>query len=208
MKKISIIDSGLSNIYNVCQAFKYIGMNVDIIESADDKLSDYLVLPGVGSFENGLSELYNKKLIESIKKHIKGNKPFLGICLGMQMMLEQSKEFGNFNGIGIIQGEVIKIPHYGKYNLKHKIPHIGWNKNIIKQNGTQLLQNVSDGTATYFVHSYMAQPTNKENIIATCDYNGVNITSIIRHGNSYGCQFHPEKSGENGLKILTNFANL
>jgi glutamine amidotransferase len=207
-KEISIIDSGLSNIYNVCQAFQYIGMSPNIIKSSNDKIGDYLVLPGVGTFKNGMTELHDRGLIEKIIQHVTLNKPFLGICLGMQMMLEKSTEFGNFSGIGIIKGAVNRIPSCNTRNIKHKIPHIGWNQNKILNKTNKILKNIPNMTPMYFVHSYMAQVKNEENLIATCDYNGIPITSIISENNSYGCQFHPEKSGDEGLMILRNFAEL
>jgi glutamine amidotransferase len=208
MRKISIIDSGLSNIYNVCQAFKYIGMNVNVVNDIDDEINDHLVLPGVGSFRNGMSQLSLKKLITPIKNHINTGKPFLGICLGMQMMFEKSYEFGEHAGLGVIKGDIQKIPNIGKDHIKHKIPHIGWNKNIFINQNSSLLKNIIDGTATYFVHSYMANIQNLSDAIAVCDYNGIDIISIVQHNNSFGCQFHPEKSGENGLKLLSNFSDL
>lgn len=207
-KEISIIDSGLSNIYNVCQAFRYIGMTANIITNSNDKIGDYLVLPGVGSFENGMTELHDRGLVDKITQHVTSNKPFLGICLGMQMMLEKSTEFGSFSGIGIIKGTVNRIPSYNANNIKHKIPHIGWNQNNILNKTNKILKNIPNKMSMYFVHSYMAQVKNAEHLIASCDYNGISITSMISQNNSYGCQFHPEKSGDEGLMILRNFSEL
>tara|TARA_B100000586_G_scaffold263862_1_gene233625 strand:- start:833 stop:1462 length:630 start_codon:yes stop_codon:yes gene_type:complete len=207
-KKISIIDSGLSNLYNVIQAFTYMGMEVDIVNDNTSVFNDYLVLPGVGSFKKGMDEIIKKKLSSKIKEHVQSNKPFLGICLGMQMMLSKSYEFGEYNGLGLIQGEIIKIPSLNHNNAKHKIPHIGWNYNMFSNNKDKLINNIDDRASMYFVHSYMASLVNESNILAKTDYNGINVISIIKHLNSYGCQFHPEKSGESGLQLLENFTEI
>jgi imidazole glycerol-phosphate synthase subunit HisH len=207
MQKISIIDSGLSNLYNVAQAFEYIGAKINIVSSNDDKIHDHLVLPGVGSYEKGMHSIKKIGLIDKIKKHVEIGKPFLGICLGMQMMFKKSYEFGEYKGLGIIEGDVVKIPSKNDSNDTHKIPHIGWNNNTI-QNNNELTKNMGDSFSMYFVHSYMPTSVKNENIISTANYNGINIISIVNYKNSYGCQFHPEKSGEDGLNILRNFIHI
>ena len=207
MQKVSIIDSGLTNLFNVSQAFEYIGASVNIVSSPDEIVSDHLILPGVGSYENGMKEISRLGLIDHIYNHINSNKPFLGICLGMQMMLKKSHEFGIHKGLGVIDGEIIKIPNIDDNNIKHKIPHIGWNDNIVDMKNP-LTSNIDSPFSTYFVHSYMASLMNKDNIVATTNYNGIDIVSIINHKSSYGCQFHPEKSGEIGLHILENFLKI
>ena len=203
--KIAIIDYGLCNLLNVYNAISYVGGDVDIID--DPKVIgnySHIVLPGVGAFKDGMEGLRMKGLIDPIIKHSENNKPLLGICLGMQMMLEKSYEFEEVDGLGIIKGDVIKIPNFNIDNNKHKIPHIGWNE--INYNNTNF--KLSNNMPMYFVHSYMAKCDRADNIIATCNYNKIKIESIIGIKNSYGCQFHPEKSGKPGLEIINKFINL
>jgi len=203
--KIAIIDYGLCNLLNVYNAISYVGGDADIID--DPKVIgnySHIVLPGVGAFKDGMEGLRMKGLIDPIIKHSENNKPLLGICLGMQMMLEKSYEFEEVDGLGIIKGDVIKIPNFNIDNNKHKIPHIGWNEINYNNNNFKLPNNMP----MYFVHSYMAKCDRADNIIATCNYNKIKIESIIGIKNSYGCQFHPEKSGKPGLEIINKFINL
>ena len=203
--KIAIIDYGLCNLLNVYNAISYVGGDADIID--DPKVignCSHIVLPGVGAFKDGMEGLRMKGLIDPIIKHSENNKPLLGICLGMQMMLEKSYEFEEVDGLGIIKGDVIKIPNFNVDNNKHKIPHIGWNEINYNNNNFKLPNNMP----MYFVHSYMAKCDRADNIIATCNYNKIKIESIIGIKNSYGCQFHPEKSGKPGLEIINKFINL
>ena len=160
MQKVSIIDSGLTNLFNVSQAFEYIGASVNIVSSPDEIVSDHLILPGVGSYENGMKEISRLGLIDHIYNHINLNKPFLGICLGMQMMLKKSHEFGIHKGLGIIDGEIVKIPNMDDNNIRHKIPHIGWNDNIVDMKNP-LTSDIDSSFSTYFVHSYMAHLQNQ-----------------------------------------------
>ena len=207
MKKVSIVDYGLCNLFNVCNALEHLGANAEIIERPDDiKRATHIILPGVGAFKNGMRGLAIRNLIEPIKEHIHNEKPFLGICLGMQMMMSKSFEFGEIEGLGIINGDVIKIPLSNSANIKHKIPHIGWNRIIYKED--RLLTQQNNKSSMYFVHSYKAECKNEENVIAHTLYNDVKITAIIKSKNAYGCQFHPEKSGEYGLKLLGEFIQL
>tara|TARA_B100000401_G_scaffold7883_1_gene5124 strand:- start:671 stop:1291 length:621 start_codon:yes stop_codon:yes gene_type:complete len=203
--KIAIIDYGLCNLLNVYNAISYVGGDADIID--DPKVIgnySHIVLPGVGAFKDGMEGLRMKGLIDPIIKHSENNKPLLGICLGMQMMLEKSYEFEEVDGLGIIKGDVIKIPNFNIDNNKHKIPHIGWNEINYNNKNFKLPNNMP----MYFVHSYMAKCDRADNIIATCNYNKIKIESIIGIKNSYGCQFHPEKSGKPGLEIINKFINL
>ncbi len=204
--KIAIIDYGLCNLLNVYNAISHVGGDADIIDNPK-VLGNYshIILPGVGAFKDGMEGLRMKGLIDPIIKHSENNKPLLGICLGMQMMLEKSYEFGEVDGLGIIKGKVIKIPNLNNDNNKHKIPHIGWNE-IHYNNNTKFIS--SNNIPMYFVHSYMAKCDRTENIIATCNYDRIEIESIIGIKNSYGCQFHPEKSGKPGLEIINKFINL
>tara|TARA_Y100000768_G_scaffold64460_1_gene44509 strand:+ start:19629 stop:20252 length:624 start_codon:yes stop_codon:yes gene_type:complete len=207
MNKISIIDYGLCNLYNVSNALDYLKAKVEIIEKPEDVTNaTHLILPGVGAFKNGMRGLKIRNLIEPIKEHIDKDKPFLGICLGMQMMLSKSYEFGEISGLDIIDGEVVKIPHINNTGEAHKIPHIGWNKIIYKED--KLTNGQNNRSSMYFVHSYKAECKNEESVIAHTLYNDVKITAIIKSKNAYGCQFHPEKSGKHGLHLLNEFIKL
>ena len=204
--KIGIIDYGLCNLLNVKNAIKYLGANAEIIDTPESiENQSHIILPGVGAFKNGMRGLIIRNLVDSIKNHVLDDKPFLGICLGMQMMLNKSYEYGEIEGLNLVDGEVIKIPNRNSANKKHKIPHIGWNEINYQNNKSK---KISNNKSVYFVHSYMANCKDKENVIATTDYNGVKIEAIINNKNAYGCQFHPEKSGDAGLDILNNFINL
>tara|TARA_Y100000748_G_scaffold196657_1_gene164736 strand:- start:1196 stop:1834 length:639 start_codon:yes stop_codon:yes gene_type:complete len=209
--KISIVDYGLCNLHNVSNAFQYIGADVSVINRPDEiKKSSHIILPGVGAFKDGMKGLNSKGLIDPLKEHIEKNRPFLGICLGMQMMLSKSFEFEETKGMDIIHGDVTKIPNTNSKNINHKIPHIGWNRIIInkKANHDILLKSQDHKSSMYFVHSYKVNCDNAENIMATTNYNDVSITAIINKDNTYGCQFHPEKSGKYGLSILKQFVKL
>ena len=165
--KIGIIDYGISNIHNVVQAFNYIGAKPVLITSKSDiSLMNYLVLPGVGAFEKGIKSLNEKHLIDSITDYIKADNPFLGICLGMQLLMTRSFEFGEHDGIDIISGTVNKIPDKNQNGNKHKIPHIGWNSLSIKHD-TKLLDNIENVPYMYFVHSYMVECNTIKNVVAT-----------------------------------------
>ena len=205
--KISIVDYGLCNLYNVSNAFEHIGANVKVISSPEEvNKAERIVLPGVGAFKNGMRGLNLRNLIDPLKEHAHKKLPFLGICLGMQMMFDISYEFGEIEGLSLISGKVEKIPNHGINKEKHKIPHIGWNKlEIIKNKSSiQLINNAS----MYFVHSYRGICANQNNLLAKTVYNGLDIASVVFNENSYGCQFHPEKSGKEGLNILKEFLNL
>ena len=209
--KVSIIDYGLANLYNVSNAFKHVGANIEIIDKPNEvKNSEFLILPGVGAFRNGMRGLDIRNLTNEIKEHVKKRKPFLGICLGMQMMLTRSYEFGIVDGLDIIKGNVVKIPGKNLSNIAHKIPHIGWNRLSFNESTkiNHIFSNHINNTSMYFVHSYKAECSNEENIIAITDYNNIKINAIIKHENAYGCQFHPEKSGELGLMLLKNFISI
>ena len=205
-KKISIIDYGVGNISNLLAAVDYCGAIGKVITTYKDiENSDYLILPGVGAFKYAIEELRDKKLIEAIVNHIDRDKPFLGICLGMQLMLDKSYEFGEIDGLGIIEGEVISIKSQQTKNKNFKIPHIGWNRLLKNKNINSKYTNSLNDKYMYFVHSYYANCKNNKNIVASVNYNNIIMPALIQHKNSYGCQFHPEKSGPEGLKLLKRF---
>lgn len=204
---IAIIDYKMGNVRSVAKAFESLGAKVEVTASKS-KLAKAkaLVLPGVGAFEAGMKNLRKLNLIAEIKQAVAQNKPFLGICLGQQLLFSQSYEHGEHKGLDIIPGEVIK------FKSGVKIPHMGWNT-ITPVTGHRsqviggLLAGVKEGSYFYFVHSYYVKPVSKKWIIASTEY-GQKFASIVGQGNIFGIQFHPEKSSDNGLRILENFCRI
>lgn len=197
---IGIIDYGLGNLFSIHNALKSVNISSNIITSPSQiEYYDRLILPGVGAFPEGMKYLREKGFIETLRNT---SKPILGICLGMQLLFEEGEEFFKTEGLGLIPGRVVSIEKPSKDNLK--IPHMGWNKlEIIKESS---LSKSLEGNYVYFVHSYKVF-TKTENIIAICDY-GQPITAIVEKNNVFGTQFHPEKSGDIGIRLLKNFANI
>ncbi len=199
---IVIIDYGVGNLFSLKSSLSAIGADVIISgEKEMIKKADKLILPGVGAFEDAAKKLKAHGIDEIIKKEVKKGKPILGICLGMQMLFEKSFEFGEHEGLGLIKGEI--VPMEGVIPTNLKIPHIGWNSLIFKKSNSKLFKYIRNGDFVYFVHSYYASNCD-ENILATSEY-GVELTAAIEKDNIFGCQFHPEKSGEVGLNILKAF---
>jgi imidazole glycerol-phosphate synthase subunit HisH len=210
---ISIVDYGMGNLGSVQKAIEKLGFNAKVTSEAKD-VDDAagVVLPGVGAFKDCMINLDKHKLIEPIRKAVASGKPFLGICLGLQVLMEESEEFGRHEGLGIFKGKVVKfsgeMPDLedpsGKTSLK--VPHMGWNQ--IKKNQTpKALEDIEDGTHYYFVHSYYVAPEDKSIIATTTDY-GIDYTSSVAKDNLFACQFHPEKSQKMGLKLLQNFGEM
>ena len=198
---IAIIDYGAGNLQSVKNALDYLKMKSVITSNANEIIkAKKVIFPGVGSFGDGIRALNELDLIDPIMKVIENNKPFLGICLGMQVLFERSEESPGVEGLGIFEGTV------KKFKCDLKIPQIGWNQLKI-QKESMLLEGVEDKSFFYFVHSYHADPEDKEIVLATTDY-GREFVSAIEKDNIFALQFHPERSGEIGLKILENFCKL
>lgn len=210
MPRVTVIDYGASNLLNVVRALEHCGAEVVLADQPEAVIeAGRIILPGVGAFANGIAGLQHKQLVEPLRFFCQKGNPFLGICLGMQMMLDASDEFGHHAGLGLIAGNVVPVPPRGAGGEAHKIPHIGWNelqhpRSRENWDGT-LFAGLSPGEPMYFVHSFMAVPEDDNHRLADCDYNGQTICAAVRSGNMTGCQFHPEKSGEAGLKILKKF---
>ena len=207
--KIAIVDYGIGNVRSILSAFENQG--VDIFLTSDKKeilKSDGLVLPGVGAFSHGMKSLEGCGLVGGIKEYVASDQPFIGICLGMQMLFERSEEFGETIGLGLIPGKVIKLPT--KDDQNEKLPHVSWNE--LNSKSTQwadtILEGIEEGSDMYFVHSFVAQPKDSNNILSTTEYSNYNFCSSVKKNNIYGCQFHPEKSGKTGLKIIKNFIRI
>jgi len=198
---IKIIDYGMGNLKSVDKAFKKLGYQVEVVtDSRNLEDATGVVLPGVGAFKDAMNNLKEAGFIKPLTKLIKEGRPFLGICLGLQLLFSSSQEFGTTEGLDIISGQVKKFPA----DLGYKIPHIGWN-NIKQKKDIELYTNIEDESYQYFVHSYYVVPDDKEVIATTTDY-GIEFVSSIAKDNIYAVQFHPEKSSEVGLQILDNFA--
>lgn len=201
---ITIIDYGMGNLKSVYNALKKVNFDCQISsEVTDIEMADKLILPGVGAFKDAMDNLKNLDLILPIRKKVNDGCPLLGICLGMQMLFEEGYECELRKGLGFIGGK-IKLMN-SKENLK--IPHIGWNRLEFNREN-KILNNINKESFVYYVHSFMATEMIDENLIAYSKYGDINIPGIVNKGNVYGMQFHPEKSGEVGLKILKNFGVL
>lgn len=208
--RVAVIDYGIGNLLSVQRGFEYCGAEVIITSDPDELLAaKRVVLPGVGAFANAMKALQERNLVSVIKLLAKQRTPLLGICLGMQLLLDESEEFGITRGLGLIPGHVVPVPSHSATGTCQKVPHIGWNglipaEAVIDWQNT-LLQNNCPGEAAYFVHSYMAVPLNPSHRQADCIYGGHRISAVIARDHITGCQFHPEKSGEVGLRILRQF---
>lgn len=201
---IAIIDYGMGNIHSVQKALESMGAPTLVTNKpADIQACDKAVLPGVGAFDDAMLELEKQDLIPAIDRHVKAKKPFLGICLGMQLLFTESQEARKQKGLGLLQGSVKLFAERKGF----KVPHMGWNQLEIKSKDCPLLQGINDNSFVYFCHSYYPDPRDKGIIAVTTDY-GIEFTSVLWQDNIYGAQFHPEKSQETGLKMLNNFVNL
>ena len=192
-KNIAVVDYGVGNLHSLVKIFSRFGHNTFVTEEAGDiKSADAVVLPGTGAFQSGMEGLEIRGLMNTVKDFSKTGKPVLGICLGAQLLLSEGYEFGKFKGLDIIPGKVVKFE-----NLKEKVPHIGWN---------EIYPTDKKGWDKTLLRSI--KPNNRKNILALTKYGNFEFCSAIHKDNIYGCQFHPEKSGAAGLKIIENFINI
>ena len=199
---VGIIDYGVGNLFSLCSSFKAIGQEAFVSGDPEQlKRADRLVLPGVGAFEDAARKLRDSGMADFVRSQAAEGKPLLGICLGMQMLFEKSFEYGEHEGLGLLKGQV--VPMAGKLPSDLKIPHMGWNALEVKQG--RLLKAV-DGQFVYFVHSFFASGC-EDSLAAVTEY-GIPITAAVEKGNIFGCQFHPEKSGNVGLSILKTFCEV
>lgn len=201
---IRIIDYGVGNLFSLRSSLRAIGIDADYTgDPAEIRKADKLILPGVGAFRDAREALQSTGLDRVVQEEAGKGKPLMGICLGMQMLFDRSYEYGEYEGLGLIPGEI--VPMEGRIPKELPIPHIGWNELALKK-PSPLMKNTANGDYVYFVHSYYAE-TPAEYVIATTDY-GVEMTAAVQKDNVYGCQFHPEKSSEVGLSILKAFCEL
>lgn len=208
--RITVIDYGLGNLLSVQRGLEHCGAEVLLTSDPEVVASaERAVLPGVGAFASAMQALMEYGLVPALQTLASKGTPLLGICLGMQLLLDESEEFGLTRGLGLIPGRVIPVPNKTAYGETQKIPHIGWNGLVLAESRRDwtdtLLQSNRPGEAAYFVHSFMAVPTNSQHRLADCFYGGQRIPAAVNRDRITGCQFHPEKSGEVGLKILRKF---
>lgn len=208
-RKVVVIDYGLGNLMSVKRGLEKVGAEAHLSNNATEILSaTHVVLPGVGAFGNAMAALNSYGLVRVLQDIAEMGTPLLGICLGMQLMLDESEEFGYTKGLGLIPGKVIAIPKESESGKPLKIPHIGWS--ALGQAGlsswkNSVLEDTQPGASVYFVHSFMAQPIEPSVRLADCTYGEHGIAAVLRRENITGCQFHPEKSGPVGLDMLKNF---
>ena len=204
---VSVVDFGAGNLLSVCRALDHCGASVVPVSTPEMILSaERLVLPGVGAFGACMTNLRQRGLDGPITAFAATGRPFLGICVGMQMLFDESDEFGRHAGLGLIPGRVEPIPATGADGRPHRIPHIGWN--ALRPAGDWAetpLSGLAEGDAVYFIHSFAGCATDPSHRLAECDYDGVPLLAAVRRDNLTGCQFHPEKSGEAGLSVLGQF---
>ena len=199
---IGIIDYGVGNLFSLCSSCKAIGQEAFVSgDAAELAKADRLILPGVGAFEDAARKLRDTGMADFVRAQAAAGKPLLGICLGMQLLFERSYEYGCHEGLGLLKGQV--VPMEGKLPPELKIPHMGWNALEVKGGG---LLDGTNGQYVYFVHSFFAE--NCEDSLAAVTEYGIPIPAAVEKGNIYGCQFHPEKSGNVGLNILRKFAEV
>ncbi len=213
MTRVLVVDYGVGNLLSVCRAFEACGAAVELTGSPERiAAAERVVVPGVGAFGDCMNELQRRKLVQPILDYVATGNPVLGICVGMQMLMQVGEEFGEHTGLGIAAGRVRAIPGTASDGRPHKIPHIGWNALLKPSPDTvwdgTILDGIAPGTTCYFVHSFTCVPSDDKLRLADCDYNGQRISAALRVGNVFGTQFHPEKSGEVGLRILRNFLAL
>jgi glutamine amidotransferase len=203
---IAVIDYGVGNLFSLQASLKYIGAETKVTGKKEDIIhADKIILPGVGAFSDAIEKLQNTGLVDTLIGETQKGKPLLGICLGMQLLFEKSLEYGEHQGQGLIKGEIAPLaPELAGKEVKGealKVPHIGWNSIQIKED--PLFKYIEEGEYVYYVHSFYGKNC-KDNTIATSSY-GITVTGAVRNGSVYGTQFHPEKSGQTGLRILRAF---
>jgi glutamine amidotransferase len=210
--QVAIIDYEMGNMFSVAHACKYAGLNSIITKNKNVIMnSDAVILPGVGAFGNCMKNLNKFDLVSPIKDFIETGKPFLGICLGLQLLFTESEEFGNSKGLNLIEGNVVKFPNVTSEGISLKVPHIGWNN--IYEYGNQnnwsnsILKDTSPKEFMYFIHSYYVKPSNEKDILTMTNYEGFEYCSGIKKNNITAFQFHPEKSGSEGIRIYRNWSD-
>ncbi|MBS0366247.1 MAG: imidazole glycerol phosphate synthase subunit HisH [Proteobacteria bacterium] len=208
-RQVAVVDYGIGNVFSVCRALERCGAKVILTGDVSQiEAASRLVLPGVGAFADGMLGLRERGLVEPIRRFARSGRPLLGICLGMQMLATVSEEFGRHEGLNLIPGRVVAVPDRALEGHLQKIPHVGWSALVAAPGAIwseSLLRDTPEGTAVYLVHSFSVVPDDHRHGLADCLYGGHRIAAAMRSGRIVGCQFHPEKSGEAGLRMLAQF---
>ena len=206
-KVVSILNYGVGNIFSVSRAVEQCGAIAKLIgDPSSLRNAEHLILPGVGAFGNAMGSLTDGGFIEPIHKHVSDGKPLLGICLGMQLLFTTSQELGEYHGLGLIEGSVERIPSTRPGEKKRKVPHIGWSEvHYATSSSGSLYRGLPQRAYFYFIHSFHAVPKDPGVTSTLTKYENLFITASVERNNVFGCQFHPEKSGELGLSVLKNF---
>ena len=212
MGRVTVVNYGMGNLLSVSRAFEHCGADVLLTEDPGDLAhAERVVLPGVGAFADGMSELQARGFVEPLREFARSGTPLLGICLGMHMLMDESTEFGVHEGLGIVAGTVAEVPRGGSNGHVQKVPHIGWSALVRDASADEatwrgsLLDGIDEGEAVYFVHSYAVAPADPRVRVAESLHGAFRIPAVIRDGAIFGTQFHPEKSGDVGLRLIRNF---
>ncbi len=209
MSSVAIVDYGLGNLYSVKQACAHVGLDAVITSAKRDLLeADAVILPGVGAFGDAMATLRRLDLVSVLQDIATTNKPLVGICLGIQLLMTESFEFGQHKGLGIIEGTVVRLSELVESERALKIPHVGWNRihHLPKSWQDTLLEGLCDGAYMYFVHSFIVWPQNEDVIISKTRYGDTEFCSSLQYKNVFACQFHPERSALTGIRIYQNLA--
>ncbi len=202
---IAIIDYGVGNLFSLSSSLRYLGLETMVTAKAEDlERADRIILPGVGAFADAIEKLRSTGLVDTIREQAAEGKPLLGICLGMQLLFDKSYEYGEHEGLGLVPGQVVPLAE--KLPAGLKVPHIGWNRLQILKKEDPLFKYSGDEDYVYYVHSYYAADC-EQSTLAVSEY-GIPVTGVVRAGSVLGTQFHPEKSGEAGLRMLRAFSEL
>lgn len=207
--KVAIIDYQLGNMFSVKQACEYLGYEASITSSSKElAAADYAILPGVGAFGDAMKNMERLDLVEPIRDFIAAGKPFMGVCLGLQLLFTESEEFGNYKGLNLVEGVVRRFPRTDPEGQQLKVPQIEWNQIYQKDDNAWQqtpLKQCTNGDYMYFVHSFYVEPADKNLVLSETVYGGMRYCSSIVKDNIFACQFHPEKSGEHGVDIYKNW---
>ncbi len=212
-KTVAIVDYEAGNLFSVEHACRIVGLKPVVTSEWHDLINaDALILPGVGAFGDAMKKLRKMDLVTALLEFASSGKPFMGICLGMQLLFSRSEEFGEHEGLNLIEGNVAKLPSAGSNGEKVKVPQIGWNRIFQQQNAAENwngtpLEQIANGEFMYFVHSFYVNPGNSGNILSLTNYGGLDYCSAVVKGNIFATRFHPEKSAEEGIKIYQYWAS-
>jgi glutamine amidotransferase len=214
--RVAIVDYGMGNLFSVKRACEYFGMIAEITSSYDAiESADAVILPGVGAFGDAMAALHKLNLVDLLRDLATSDKPLLGICLGIQLLMSESFEFGHHNGLGIFEGSVVRLDHPMEGSKELKVPQVGWNTiNKYHKDDQQdpwadtILGGIEDGAFMYFVHSFVVKPKDSNLILSTSKYGHLDFCSVLGKDNIFACQFHPERSGSEGLIIYRNLSSI